>query len=412
MPRHGSRALRHRLYEILEHGSVGDRAGRLVSWLIVLLIVINLIAVALESVPEFEARYAASFLAIELFSLLVFTIEYGLRMWVAVEHTPSLQAAAWKARLKYATSPLGLIDLFAVLPFWLTLALPAELKILLVLRIVRFLKLARYSPGMRSLLDVLYAERRTLFGCLVILIGATLLAAAAMHLVEHHVQPEKFGTIPDAMWWAIVTLGTIGYGDVVPVTPLGRVIGAATIFAGLIMVALPVGIVATAFANEIHRRDFVVTLGMVSRVPLFAELNAAEIADIMRLLRAQRVEAGEVLARRGESAHSMYFVAAGEVEIELKHQRVRLGGGHFFGEIATLRRTRRSATITAVTRASLLVLDAHDLHALMERDQRIAQRIREVARSRLGREVLTSKGDLIAEELREDTYDAELTENG
>jgi voltage-gated potassium channel len=147
-------ALRHRLYEILEHGSVGDRAGRLVSWLIVLLIVINLIAVALESVPEFEARYAASFLAIELFSLLVFTIEYGLRMWVAVEHTPSLQAAAWKARLKYATSPLGLIDLFAVLPFWLTLALPAELKILLVLRIVRFLKLARYSPGMRSLLDV------------------------------------------------------------------------------------------------------------------------------------------------------------------------------------------------------------------------------------------------------------------
>jgi ion transport protein len=148
MPRHGSRALRHRLYEILEHGSVGDRAGRLVSWLIVLLIVINLIAVALESVPEFEARYAASFLAIELFSLLVFTIEYGLRMWVAVEHTPSLQAAAWKARLNYATSPLGLIDLFAVLPFWLTLALPAELKILLVLRIVRFLKLARYSlPG-------------------------------------------------------------------------------------------------------------------------------------------------------------------------------------------------------------------------------------------------------------------------
>jgi voltage-gated potassium channel Kch len=185
------------------------------------------------------------------------------------------------------------------LPFWLAFALPAELKILLVFRIIRFLKLARYSPGMRSLLDVLYAERRALFGCLVILIGATLLAATAMHVVERHVQPEKFGTIRDAMWWAIVTLGTIGYGDVVPVTPLGRVIAAATIFAGLIMVALPVGIVATAFANEIHRRDFVVTWGMVARVPLFSELNAAEIADIMRLLRAQQVEAGEVPARRG-----------------------------------------------------------------------------------------------------------------
>ena len=215
------------------------------------------------------------------------------------------------------------------------------------------------------------------------------------------------------MWWAIVTLGTIGYGDVVPVTHLGRIIAAATIFAGLIMVALPVGIVATAFANEIHRRDFVVTWGMVARVPLFSELNAAEIADIMRLLRAQQIEAGEVLARRGEPAHSMYFVAAGEVEIELKGQRVRLGAGHFFGEIAALRRARRSATITAVARTSLLVLDAHDLHALMDREQRIADRIRDVARGRLGGEVLTSKGDLITEELEEETAsNAEVTENG
>jgi voltage-gated potassium channel len=360
MRRHWWRALRHRLYEILEHGPVGDRTGRVVGRLIVLLIVINLVAITLQTVPEFETRYTAWFLGIELLSLLVFTFEYGLRMWVAVEHAPYLHSDGWKARLKYATSPVGIIDLFAVLPFWLAFVLPAELKILLVFRIIRFLKLTRYSPGMRSLLDVLYAERRALFGCLVILIGATLVAATAMHIVERHVQPEKFGTIPDAMWWAIVTLGTIGYGDVVPVTPLGRVIAAATIFAGLIMVALPVGIVATAFANEIHRRDFVVTWGMVARVPLFSGLNAAEIADIMRLLRAQQVEAGEVLARRGEPAHSMYFVAAGEVEIELKHRQVRLGAGHFFGEIAALRRTRRSATITAVTRASLLVLDARD----------------------------------------------------
>jgi voltage-gated potassium channel len=405
MRRQGRRVLelRHRLYEILEHGPVGDQAGRWVGWLIVLLIVINLVAITLESVPEFEARYRALFVGIEVVSLVVFTIEYGLRMWIAVEHAPYLRADAWKARLKYATSPVGIIDLLAVLPFWLAFVLPAELKVLLVFRIVRFLKLARYSPGMRSLLDVLYAERRALFGCLVILIGATLVAATVMHIIERQVQPEKFGTIPDAMWWAIVTLGTIGYGDVVPVTPLGRIVAAATIFAGLIMVALPVGIVATAFANEIHRRDFVVTWGMVARVPLFSELNATEIVDIMRLLSAQQVEAGEVLARRGEPAHSMYFVAAGEVEIELKHRRVRLGAGHFFGEIAVLRRARRSATITSVTRTSLLVLDAHDLHALMEREPRIAERIREVARDRLGHEVLTPKGDLITEELEEET---------
>jgi len=399
-PDRGALVLRHRLYEILEHGPIGDRAGRVVGRLIVLLIVVNLVAVTLESVPEFEARYAAWFLGIELVSLVVFTVEYALRLWVAAEHAP-YQRDGWKARLAYATSPAGIIDLLAVLPFWFAFALPAELKVLLVFRIVRFLKLARYSPGMRSLLDVIYAERRALFGCLVILIGATLIAATVMYLVERHVQPDKFGTIPDAMWWAIVTLGTIGYGDVVPVTMVGRIIAAATIFTGLIMVALPVGIVATAFANEIHRRDFVVTWGMVARVPLFSGLNAAEIADVMRLLRAQQIEAGEVLARRGEPAHSMYFVAAGEVEIALKDQRVRLGSGHFFGEIAALRRARRSATITAVVRTSLLVLDAQDLHALMEREPRIAARIHEVARGRLGRELLSSKGDLITEELEE-----------
>jgi voltage-gated potassium channel len=405
MLRHSRRILqlRHRLYQILEQGPVGESLGSLVSRLIILLIVVNLIAVALESVPELAARYAALFTGIELVSLVLFTVEYALRLWVSVEHAPYLHSRHWKARLKYATSPAGVIDLLAVLPFWLAFALPAEFRILLVFRIVRFLKLARYSPGMRSLLDVLYAERRALFGCLVILIGATLVAATIMHLAERHAQPDKFGTIPDAMWWAIVTLGTIGYGDVVPVTAVGRVIAAFTIFAGLIMVALPVGIVATAFANEIHRRDFVVTLGMVARVPLFSELKAGEIADIMRLLRARRVEAGEVIARRGEPAHSMYFVAAGEVEIELRHERVRLGTGHFFGEIAALRRTRRSATITAVTRTSLLVLDAHDLHALMEREGRIAERIREVARGRLGPEVRSSRGDLITEELEAET---------
>jgi len=138
---------------------------------------------------------------------------------------------------------------------------------------------------------------------------------------------------------------------------------------------------------------------MVARVPLFAELNAGEIADIMRLMRAQTVEPGDAIVRRGDVAHSMYFVAAGEVEIELRAGRIRLGVGHFFGEMAVLRQSRRSATVTAVTRASLLALDAHDLHALMEREPRVAERIRDVMRQRLGEERITPKGDLVTEEL-------------
>jgi voltage-gated potassium channel len=401
--------LRHRLYDILDHGSIGDRTGAIVGRLIVVLIVANLAAMTLESVPSLAARYGPLFTAIEIMSLIVFTLEYGLRVWVAREHDPHRRQNPQRARWKFITSPLGVTDLLAVLPFWLALVVPIDLRAVLVFRIVRFLKLARYSPAMRSLLDALYAERRALFGCFVILVGATLFAASIMHVIERDAQPDKFGTIPDAMWWAIVTLGTIGYGDVVPVTMLGRVVASLTIFVGLIMVALPIGIVSTAFANEIHRRDFVVTWSMVARVPLFAELRASEIADIMHLLRAQQVEPGAIIARRGEPAHSMYFVAAGEVEIELKDRHIRLGPGHFFGEVAALRRARRSATVIATERTSLLVLDAHDLHALMARAPRIAERIREVVRSRIGRDIVTARGDMIIEELEEtETLDPPL----
>jgi voltage-gated potassium channel len=320
-------------------------------------------------------------------------------VWVAVDYPPYSHLSPLMARWKFISSALGIIDLLAVLPFWFALFMPLDLRAFLVFRVIRFLKLARYSAGMHSLLEALYAERRALFGCFVILVGAALFAASVMYLIERDAQPDKFGTIPDAMWWAIVTLGTIGYGDVVPITPLGRVVAGVTIFAGLIMIALPVGIVATAFAEQIHRRDFVVTWSMVARVPLFADLKASDIADIMRLLRAQYFDADAVIARRGEPAHSMYFVAAGQVQIDLQDRCIRLGAGHFFGEIAVLRRARRSATVTAVTSASLLVLDAHDLHALMKREPRIAERIREVVRNRIGRDVVTPEGDVVSEEL-------------
>ena len=402
MPRRHQRPaadLRRRIYEILEQGPVGDHTSYVVDRLIVLLIVVNLVAVALESMPDLARRYGVWFDTIELVSLAVFTLEYGLRLWVAVEHTPHRHYPPFKARWQYATSAAGIIDFLSVLPFWFAFLLPTELRVILVFRIVRFLKIARYSPAMRSLLDVLYRERRALFGCVVIQFGATLIAASLMHLAEGRVQPDKLGTIPDAMWWAIVTLGTIGYGDVVPITALGKVIAAGTVFLGLIMVALPVGIIATAFSEEIHRRQFVVTWGMVARVPLFSELNANEIADIMQLLRAQQIEPGEMIVRRGDPAHSMYFIASGEVEIEMPQERLRLGVGHFFGEIAVLRRARRSATITALERTSLLVLDARDLHALMERAPRLAERLHAAARERLGKELITSRGDLITEEI-------------
>jgi voltage-gated potassium channel len=182
-----------------------------------------------------------------------------------------------------------------------------------------------------------------------------------------------------------------------------------TIFCGLVMVALPVGIVATAFSEQVHRRDFVVTWGMVAKVPLFCELEAGDIAHIMQLLRAQIVEPGAVIVRRGDPAHSMYFIAGGEIEIALQDKTVRLGVGHFFGEVAVLRRARRSATVTALTRTNLLVLDAHDLHALMEREPRVAARMHEMIRQKLGHAAVGPRGDIVTEELEDgETEDSAL----
>src|SRR5204862_987489 len=239
--------------------------------------------------------------------------------------------SAWRARLEYVLSGLGIVDLVAFLPAGLAL-FAGDHASLVPLGMLPFLKLVRYSPALRSLLAALHAERRRLFGCVVILTGAVLLFASLLYAIERNVQPDKFGTIPQAMWWAIVTLGTVGYGDVVPVTPLGKIVSVFAIVVGFAMIALPVAIVSRAFTDEVRRRDFIVTWAMLARVPLFSHLGASEIVDIMRLLRAQTIEAGEVLVRRGDPASSMYFITAGEVDIQLPSQRVRLSDGTLFGE--------------------------------------------------------------------------------
>ena len=173
----------------------------------------------------------------------------------------------------------------------------------------------------------------------------------------------------------------------------------AALLALATMIALPVAIISRAFADEVRRRDFVVTWGMLARVPLFSHLSAVEIADIMRLLRARTIESGEILVRRGDAASSMYFITAGEVEIELPSQRVRLADGTFFGEIALLHRTKRSGTVTAMRKTKLLALDAQDFHALIERVPDLAAHVHRTAKARLADTAQAHKGDLAAGEI-------------
>ncbi len=387
--------LRKRLYRWLELGSAGDPEGRWVDRILILLVLLAVLLVALETVPSFS-EWDGVFDLCEIVIGATFLIEYVARLWVADLHPPLRRYSKAGARLRYALQPSAIIDLLAVMPFLLALTFTAaDFKILVFLRLARFFKLARYSPALRSLTNAVFAERHAIGASLIIIFGVVMLAATGMYIVEREVQPEALGTIPAAMWWALTTVTTVGYGDVVPVTPSGKLIGGLVMLLGYGLFALPVGIVATAFAREIHSRDFAVTWGMVARVPLFQDLKAAEIAEIAKLLRAQSVSSGDVVTRKGDPASSMYFIASGAVEASFGDTRLRLEEGAFFGELAILGDRRRTATVTAIADAQLLVLDTHDLHALMRRKPAVARNILE----EVSRRQEMFDGDLSEEEV-------------
>ena len=375
---------RRRVHLWFDHGAGDDAVATAIHRGLVLLICANVAAIVLESVPEIAAHFGPAFQALEAVSLVVFALEYAIRLWVAPEHARYRALSPAQARLAYALSLPAIIDLMATLPLAFAALGLSDLRALLLLRLLRFFKLGRYSPGMASLAAALSAERKALFAWFVVLMGVMLMAASVMHLVEHEAQPDKLGTIPDAMWWAIITLTTVGYGDVFPVTAAGKAVASVTAVLGLVMLALPVGIVATAFAQEIHRREFVVTWSMIARVPLFGQLDAVEIAQVMQFLRARTVRNGVVVAHEGEPLQALYFVASGEVEISRPDGRTTLDEGHFFGaltldDVAITSHSPCVSAAVATAPTKLLVLDQIDFKALTARSPKLAAQIRKLA---------------------------------
>lgn len=372
--------LRRRIYLLLDKGLGGSGPGAVVHGLIVGLILANVAAVILESVPWIGEAYDRPFRWLEAISVAVFTVEYAARLWVAVEHRPLSGLDPWRARLRAALSPGMIIDLLTILPFYAGFLLQLDLRFIVILRLFRFFKLARYSPGFTSLVEAIWSERRALGASLIIFLGTLVIVAAAMRLAEQQAQPDKFATIPDAMWWAVITLTTVGYGDVSPITPLGKFLAGIAAILGIVMLALPVGIIATAFAQQIQRRDFIVTWSMMSSVPLFSRLDPAAVAEVMRAVRSETYEPGAVICRAGEPSTCMVVVAEGELAVEFPDRHLTLGAGGWYGDQALLDRQPRNATVRARERVKLLLLDAEDLHVLMTRNPAIAAVVEEAAR--------------------------------
>lgn len=294
-----SARIRRRTFEVLELGAFGDRLSKLIDWFLILLIIGNVLAVAIETVEGMDEAYGPYFHGFEIFSVFIFSAEYFARVWIAAESRLEGDTTL-AARLRWMRSPFAIIDLLSILPFFLSMFFAADLRVLRVFRLLRLFKLARYSPALAALGKVFVDERRALAGTLVIMLGLVVVSATILHFAERGVQPDAFGDIPKAMWWAIVTLTTVGYGDVVPVTLFGRVVAAAVMLFGLAIYAIPIGIIGFGFSNEIHKREFMIRWGLIARVPLFQGLSADLINEISQRLRALVATPSQTLIRRGK----------------------------------------------------------------------------------------------------------------
>lgn len=246
-------SLRDRALRLLEKGQPGDKASLYFDYFLSGLIVVNVLCICIESVPELAVSYGETLLAIEVFSMVIFSTEYCARIWVAASNVED-GASEFARRLRYILSPNGLVDLIAILPNLLEYAgFGLDLRWVRILRLLRLLKISHYTPAFTTLFDVLREERYPLSATLYLLLVAMFFSSAALYVLEGELQ-EGFRSIPDAMWWSIITLTTVGYGDVSPVTALGKVVGALTAIMGVMTVAMMTGIVASSFANKMNLR--------------------------------------------------------------------------------------------------------------------------------------------------------------
>ncbi|HTO84507.1 MAG TPA: cyclic nucleotide-gated ion channel [Methylomirabilota bacterium] len=359
---------------LADRHSAATPQQRAVSIVLLLSMVVAVADGMLDTLPDLSAGSHRLLHVAGDVAVLVFTLEYLTRLWTAPE-------AGAAARRRYAVSFLGVVDLLVVLPWWLRLGFPVDDIIVDLAGLLALVKLSRYVPGLSLVAAVFRSEARSLSAAVTALGVLLVLASGVMYVLERDAQPTVFTSIPKTLWWGIVTIASVGYGDMTPVTPLGRIFGGFVILLGIAVFAVPAGILATGFAHELRKRDFVVTWQAVAKVPLFAGLDAAQIADIARLLKPQVAPERYVIVRRGDAADAMYFVITGEVEVEIVPP-VRLRAGQFFGEIALLRDTERTASVTAVTECHLLSLGVGDFRRLMQQYPALEAAIRKVADTR------------------------------
>jgi voltage-gated potassium channel len=278
-------------------------------------------------------------------------------------------------RLEWMVSGHAIIDLLAAVPVPLALIVGAPDDIARLFGIFWSLKLIRMNAAFALLARVLHNERQSLVSVTTAFVVVLLFAATIAFVLERKDQPDSFGSVPAALWWAVTTITTTGYGDKIPVTFAGRVLAGMVMVAGIGLFALWAGILASGFAQELRRRDFLQSWDLVVRLPLFRNLGASALAEIARLLKVQNCHSDTVVVRQGQPGDSMFFIAEGEVEVRAGAARIRLRPGQFFGEMALISGEPRNATVVTLGATRLLRLDVIDFRDLAGRQPELLELI-------------------------------------
>jgi voltage-gated potassium channel len=331
-----------------------------------LVLAIGLCAMTALTVPDLQ-RSAGRWLQLILWCCLgYFLLEGAVRAYV------TLRAKSSRDELLSLSSA---IDLIAVLPVPIALACGVAAPTAWLFGSAWILKLAQNSSGLEQIGRVFLLERKALTSVLALFLMVLFLSSAAMHVIERKRQPETFGTLPGALWWSVVTLTTTGYGDEVPRTPLGRLLGAGVMISGIATFGLWIGILATGFTAESRRRNFIQTWDLVSKVPFLQSLDPPAITELTHMLRRVEVPARTAVVRQGKVGDCMYFIAEGEVEVDIAPEPVRLGPGAFFGELALLGDSIRTANVSTTKPSTLLILDLADFRTVMAHHTALARAI-------------------------------------
>ena len=250
-----SHRLRRTLYRILET-SVGQRRGisLLFNAVLISIITLNAVAIVLHTVESYNNRHERLFHDFEVFSVMFFTVEYILRVWVSVENE-KYRHPVW-GRLRYMLSTSAIIYLLAIVPFYFTLFATdlAIVRILRIFRIFRLFRISRYSHAVRLIQHVVADRKEELVLCIMFILFMLLIVSSVMFYVEHPVQPKTFSSIPATMWWGVNAMATVGYGDIHPITPLGKLLGGITAMMGIMAFALPTGVITSGFLEYIRNQ--------------------------------------------------------------------------------------------------------------------------------------------------------------